>query len=234
MTPAATPHAPAAAWLLLPAGAICGFGLGMLALALWPGAPDPEAVIAARPAVRAVASAPVRAPAPSRPWPALFGTPAGPLPDSVLVPEDDEEPWPDEETEPEDVLLPEPPALPALRLRGLALDDEGGWALIETPAGTRRFRPGDRLSDDFRIGAVLADGVVIEGPDGETLLGFAPLSPVAADPLPVPDGLGRSGPGLARPGGFDDAAPDRIDRPPGVPPPGGFRMGPGFSGPPDR
>lgn len=224
MTPAATPPAPApAAWMLLPAGAICGFGLGMLALALWPGAPDPGTLIASGPAARAVAAAPEPVPAPVRPWPALFGAPAAPVPD------DDEEPWPDEESEPEDVLLPEPPALPELRLRGLALDDEGGWALIETPAGTRRFRPGDGLNDDFRIGAILADGVVIEGPAGETLLGFAPLPRAAgaAEARPAPLGL-------ARPGGFDDAAPDRIDRAPGLPPPGGFRMGPGFSGPPDR
>jgi hypothetical protein len=207
------PDTPARATLggtlwLIPAGAICGFGLGALALAL---APLPAQGVAAPPPMPE--AQPQAAPAPSprpRDWPALFGTPPPPPP---TPPEPVADPAP----------APEPVPPPQAILRGLAMDDDGGWALIEIDGQVALVRPGSPLDAHHVVAEILADGVLIAGPEAALMLGFDDSAPAG--------GTGTVRESLAR--SYLRGAQDLFDMPMPLPP-AGYIPGPGFGGMTDR
>lgn len=142
------------AFALLLGGVAGGFGLAALALAMT----DPtERHVAALPPLQHAQAEPRTAGDASREWPPLFGTPAEPEPEPVSA---------EVETGP-------PPLAPLdARLRGLALDEEGGWALIEQGDQVLLVRPGSALTEDYTVDAILRDGVLIASREGSETLGF--------------------------------------------------------------
>lgn len=178
----------------------CAAGAWALAEVLT-GAPLPREAAPAWPEPAADAAMPPVA----TPWPALFGSP----PALGVDPEVETAAAP-----------PAPPPRPEARLRGLAVDEGGGWALIETAAGVALLRPGAMLDADHRVVAIAPSGVTLDGPGGPWALAFADT------PAPAPS-ESRPRPGLAQTllGGtryFYDGG--------GLPmplPPEGFQSGPG-------
>jgi hypothetical protein len=157
------PRAPVrgSALALLAAAVACGYGVAALALALtMPPAPPDAEFSPPPPAPAAIAPEPP----PARDWPALFGLPPPPAPAEPP-------PAPAAETDPE----PEPEPIPPLdaRLRGLAMDESGGWALIDLDGRVVMARPGSSLDGHRRVAEILPDGVRLDGPDGPELLAFA-------------------------------------------------------------
>jgi hypothetical protein len=190
--------------LLVPAGAICGLGLGALALSLTTG---PEAGVVTSLPVPPPSVAPPRPDTPPRVWPALFGltppsAPARPL----------------DEAEPTAATVPPLNA----RLRGLALDEEGGWALIDLDGHVVLVRPGSLLSDHQTVSAIRQEGVLIAGPEGAELLSFDAADHADSPPTAsVRESLARS---------YLRGAQDLFDMPTPLPP-AGHIPGPGFLGP---
>lgn len=194
--------------LLLPAAAVCGFGAGSLALALVPADPLPDL-----PAATAPVPAPVIEPPPPEPWPALFGT--------IPAPEPEAEPEPAPVASAPAQPEPEPPPpRPQARLRGLALDDGGGWALVDLAEGITLVRPGTPLAPGHTVAAISAEGVLVSAEDGAWLLGFAEPEPGAA---PVRQSLPRALMGGIR------TFTDESGMPMQLPPPG-YQSGPGPQG----
>lgn len=188
------------ALLALPAAAVCGFGLGALALSMLPVAGLPPPAI--EPPISAVpASAPPgRAPegAAPAPWPAAFGLPPEPPP--LIL--DEPEPFAAEPDE--DHGFDDPPDIPPpdARLRGLALDDNGGWALVEIDGAVLLVTPGSALDDYHTVTAILVDAILIESETGLSRLGF-----VEEDPAPgarMRNRIGRD------PYGDDDLEADEL------------------------
>lgn len=196
--------------LLLPAAAVCGFGLGSLALALVPADLPPDT-----PGARAPGPAPapvIAAPAPE-PWPALFGTIPAPEPEAGPEPE----PLASAPARPE----PEPPPpRPQARLRGLALDEGGGWALVDLAEGITLVRPGTPLAPGHTVAEISAEGVLVAAEDGAWLLGFAEPEPGAA---PVRHSLPRALMGGIRTFTDESGMPMQL-------PPAGYQSGPGPQG----
>jgi hypothetical protein len=188
---------------LPPAALVLAAGGWSLAVALAPLPPAASEAPAVAP--RAVPPDPP-ATAPAAPWPALFGTPPAPVAFAPAT------------VAPAAPRPPPPP--PEARLRGLAVDEGGGWALIETAAGVAFLRPGGALDAENRVVAIDAAGVTLDGPGGPWELGFVDTPATA----PVRD---RPRPGLAQAllGGtryFYDGG--------GLPmplPPEGYQTGPG-------
>ena len=202
--PSVTLSLGSSAFALVPGAALAGFGGAALGLALLlPAGPE----IAPLPPVQSVAAEPFE-PLRSMPrdWPALFGIPPPPPP------------------EPEPVVTPEaPPPLASLqvRLRGVATDDQGGWALIEQDDVVLLVRPGSALTDDHVVDAILNDSVTIASRDGVITLGFEERrsdEPVASR---MQTSLQRS----IMTGRHD------FDQVPMPLPPADYRPGPGFMGP---
>jgi hypothetical protein len=209
---------PRSAWgnavLLLPAGAICAFGLGALALSV---ALEPEVSGGVPPLPeppRSVAPTPTSPEGVARIWPALFGLPPVPAP-------------PPEPDEPADEVTPMAEPAPPLtaRLRGLALDEDGGWALIDLDGQVVLVRPGSPLSDHHTVSDIRQDGVLILGPEGPEMLSFDAADPVESPPTgSVRESLARA---------YLRGAQDLFDMPMPLPP-AGYIPGPGFMGPIDR
>lgn len=199
-----------AALLLVPAGAACGLGLGALALSWWPGG---QAPVAPLPPLVPAAEAPVPVATAAPAWPAVFGAPPAPEPAPAPPP-------------PADPAPPEPAPIPALdaRLRGLALDEDGGWALVEVGGVVFLVRPGSALDDHHAIAEIRQEGVAVESRAGVTMLTFPdedPAEPRAERARPsLPRAILRGDRDL-----FDMPMPQ---------PPAGYVPGPGFSGPSNR
>lgn len=203
--------------LVVAASLGCGFGLGALILALtWPQtlpAERPADLQMVRPGAAPALTHPQDAAPPQalRDWPALFGAP--PIPQPVAAPEPE--------------AAPEAPATPPLiaRLRGVAVDGDGGWALIEMDGRDLLVRPGSTLDGYRRVGEIIADGVRILAPDGPEMLTFADITP---DDRPSTPGTVRES--LAR--SYLRGELLLFDMP--VPlPPAGYVARPGFQGPID-
>lgn len=184
--------------LLLPAAALCGFGLGSLVLALVPVPPPNIALVTPAPQPAAAA------PGPRPPWPALFGAPPTPVPVAEPAPPP-----------------PVPPPRPAARLRGLAMDEGGGWALVDLPEGIALVRPGSLLAPGHTVARITAEGVLITAEDGDWVLGFSPAEPGGA---PVRHSLPR-----ALLGGIIRTFTDESGMAMQLPPPG-YAPGPGIQG----
>lgn len=156
---AATPARPL---ILLPALAVAAAGLASLGLALAPRAPLD---LAPPPA-----AAPQTLPAavPPAPWPPLFGVPPPPATQVPVSP----------------TAAPQAPPAPRpnLTLRGVAVDDAGGWALIEGDQSILLARRGTPVGEGHAVAQVLADGVQIDGPDGPWRLDFAARAPSEGRP----------------------------------------------------
>lgn len=166
----ASSHAAAAArapaWLLLPAAAVCGFGLGLAGLAAV--APPPE--VAALPPLAALAplpGAPVAAVAAAGDWAPLFGSRPEAAPEPRIAPPDPAR---------------EPPYNPAddfdpsiYTLRGLATGDDAStaFALIETPDGAMMVHVGDLLPEGYEVQDITPEGVVLDVYGTPQLIGFA-------------------------------------------------------------
>lgn len=216
---------PRPALLPLLAGlAAAGAGLASLGAVLAPPPPPAPFAWPDPAAAPATAQAPAPRPAAATPWPDIFGTFA---PQPEAEPEPEAEPdapeWIDLDLPPEafepddlDILPPDLPPPHDLRLRGLAMDDAGGWALIETPEGEALIRPGAEVAGGHRLVAVGPEGAIFDSPEGTWILSFDPedgSSPAPASPPHSPALLGR----------LRGLVPDR-------PPPGyhqGFGPGPG-------
>lgn len=175
--PLAAPK-PAGALALLLGGAVCGFGLGALVLALPRSAPGPEVAVPPPPlAASQTAALTLDSPPPpasARPdWPALFGIAAPepePEPEPVVMDDEDDD-W--DEDDPIEEL--------DARLKGVALDGAGGWALIETDERVHLVRPGTRLTPDHVVHEILSDAVILETPEGQVELRFD--DPEPGEPL---------------------------------------------------
>lgn len=159
MTALPAKAAPPGRLLALPLGAaVCAFGLAALALVLTapqdPGVAELPPLQTARPDPAAAGPSDTAEP---RVWAPLFGT----------APEPEPEP-------PPTVAETGPPPLAPLevRLRGVALDEDGGWALIEQGDRVVLVRPGSALTEDHTVESILTDGVVIASRDGAEILGF--------------------------------------------------------------
>lgn len=203
-TPLGFPPARNSVFALLAGAAVAGFGGMALGLALMRSiVPEIPALPPIVPVQAELAEPPRNTP---RDWPALFGEPPPPAP------------------EPEPVVEPEaPPPLAPLevRLRGVAMDGEGGWALIEQGDAVLLVRPGSALTDDHTVESILTDAVVIASRDGMTTLGFEEndvREPVANR---MQTSLQRS----IMTGRHD------FDQVPMPLPPADYRPGPGFMGP---
>lgn len=224
-----TPLAPSAAplrryglagLLLLPAAAAGGLGLATLASSLRSAPPPPVDHVAPL-ASRAAPGARAEARPPALPWPALFGSP--PLPEAEPAPE-----------AVEIAQSPEPvPPLDA-RLRGLALDDSGGWAMVETDTGIAILRPGDQLDLHRRLTAILPEGAMIAGPEGASLLAFTAEGQADASVGRLRDRLADMDEAGGNTVAFHHPDPrDAEDMLMPQPQPGAHN-GPGFMGPVDR
>ena len=190
---------PRPALLPLLAGlAAAGGGLAALGSALVP--PPPAAPFVWPDPARTPAPAPAPDPAAAPPegWPDAFGT-FVPVPEPAPQPEPDLVEWIDEDPPPDDVEAdlfdtPQPEPLPDLRLRGLAMDEAGGWALVSTLEGEALIRPGAEIEGGHRLVAVGPEGAIFDGPDGPWTLTFDPEDGSAAEPAPpspYPASLGR-------------------------------------------
>lgn len=63
------------------------------------------------------------------------------------------------------------PVVDVLHLKAVWLQESGGWAVINGKV----LGEGDAILD-FRVEKILADGVLVQGPDGRRQLGFKPAS----------------------------------------------------------
>ena len=160
------------ALMLLPTAAIAALGLGYFALTVTRPVADLPALapLAAR---LAVPDAPMVEPRILPDWVALFGQPAAPEPPA----------------EPEPQPLAPAPLDPLFDptlyvLRGLLVDADGGYALLETQDGLAVYHAGDRLPDGERVIAITDLGVEIEA-YGETWL--ITFGEPTDDPAPSPD-----------------------------------------------
>jgi hypothetical protein len=195
--------------VLLVAALACGFGVGAFGLTI--ALPVPAADMR-MPELSAQAGAPVSTQPEMTPraWPAAFGTPPPPPPPPAPV------------VEPEPPPEPFPPL--EARLRGLAVDDDGGWALVEIDGQVALVRPGSPLDGHHGVAEIQADGVLVFGPDGMILLAFAESDPSDRAPTSsVRESLARS---------YLRGEQDLFDMPTPLPP-AGYIGGPGFMGPLD-
>jgi hypothetical protein len=197
------------AGLLLGAGAACGFGVGAFFLTLT--LPDPAIDLRMPELSFRNHTAPgERLSGEPRVWPAAFGT----APPPVQPPQPAPEPEPEAE--------PTPPL--TARLRGLAVDDDGGWALIEIDGQLTLVRPGSQLDQHHGVGEIQPGGVLVFGPDGMDLLTFDEMDPADRPATTsVRESLARS---------YLRGEQDLFDMPTPLPP-GGYVGGPGFLGPID-
>lgn len=144
---------------LLAGSVIAGFGLGALGLAMLLPAPQPSAL--PLPPESRVSSMVAPASPGVRGWPAAFGT----------APEIAPVQW----TQPEDMDVVDD-ALPFVeadyRLRGVVIEDDGGWALVQSPTGIEVVSAGSALSGGETIVSISQHGVVLEEGGLEFLLAF--------------------------------------------------------------
>ena len=152
----------ASAPVLLPAGAVAGFGLGLGALAaLMPAASVPPlpplAPVAAMPAPADTGDT---AAASRTGWAPLFGF-AVPAPAARFEPE------PEPAQSPEVYL-----DLDGYLLQGLVVENEDGYALTNTDDGVVLVRAGDQLPDGTEVLTVTPEGVELQLGDDVFLLTF--------------------------------------------------------------
>lgn len=189
MPPIVSPSDRAPLAALFPAAVVAGLGLGLFVLETLRPAPEatpiPLPSAAGAPLDPAVADRPA---APRADWAPLFGTPA-PVEDRPEPVIDEPEPWPDAF---DDSAFFDPDLYV---LRGVVVDGDGGWALIETEDGVVVLRPGDFLPDGVELLAIAENGIEVRAEGEDFFIGFA-------DSEPAPDGAepdrappqGHSGP----------------------------------------
>jgi len=158
---------------LLAGGVIAGFGLGTLILALLLPAPEatplPPPPELRSPQIGEIAPSTL----PGRSWAAAFGTAPEPAPPPPPPePAFQDEPEIEENFEEEDYT---PYAETNYRLRGMVIEDDGGWALVESEIGIEVVRVGSVLSGGETIVEIIADGVILQGFGPEFLLSFSDL-----------------------------------------------------------
>lgn len=156
---------------LLVAGAVAGFGVGALILAMIQPAPQAAPI----PPLAAMPSAPSAEPAKSaasRTWAAAFGLVPSPAAMQPLEPVEEfappDEPYLDDDDDFDDGFTES-----EYLLRGMVNEGGGGWALIEGEMGIEVVRVGSVLSGGESVIEITQDGVVLQGYGAEFLLSFS-------------------------------------------------------------